>query len=203
MRHLCTRRVAARLCLALLSSGSWPLPARGDGGTLREWKRLEGYDIAVFTDPTPVVTGSVDVSVLLLDPATGEPISDADITVEIALSDRPGAALRRAVTSEAATNKLLRAALFELPLPGRCGVLVTVEGPRGHAQVQFDLDVARSSTPSPGLWPWILWPFPVIAIYATHRRLVRSKDRSRTRVRRPASGDDTESASSGCDDTSQ
>jgi hypothetical protein len=82
-------------------------------------------------------------------------------------------------------------------------VLVAVEGPRGHARVRFELDVARPSTPSPGLWPWILWPIPVIAIYATHRRLVQSKDRSRTRTRRRASGADAESVSSGCDDTSQ
>ncbi len=155
-----------------------PGPARGDGGTMRAWLRQGAYEIAVFTDPTPFVAGPVDISVLLLDPATGEPVPGADVAVEVASRGRT---TRHPATREAATNKLLHAAVFDLDSPGRCEVNVIIDGPNGPARLRFDLDVAQPSAPRAGIWPWILWPAPVIAVYGVHRRLVEAKERSRVR----------------------
>src|SRR4051812_3789696 len=66
--------VSTKAGLILISMLSWDARVKGDGGTLRAWKRQGGYEIAVFTEPTPLVTGPVDMSVLLLDGNTGEPI---------------------------------------------------------------------------------------------------------------------------------
>ncbi len=175
-----TQRRAVRpvaIIVALLSAG-WPAAARGDGGTLREWRRLDNYEIAVFTDPTPCVTGPVDISVLLLDPATGEPIPEARVAVEVIPVGQSDIGANGLATAEAATNKLLRAAVLDLHAPGRCEVTVAVDGPRGRARVQFGLDVADRSTSRPGILGWILWPLPIIALYAVHRRLVGRKERS-------------------------
>jgi hypothetical protein len=167
-------RNAVWIALALLAQGA---VARGDGGTLREWKRRGSHEIAVFTDPTPIMVGPVDISILLLDPATGEPAPDARVTVEVAPVGRTGAALSHPATREAATNKLMYAAVFELREPGRLEVIVTVDGTDEPAQVRFELDVGTSSISLPGVWPWILWPAPVIAVYGVHRRLVGRKRR--------------------------
>jgi hypothetical protein len=167
------------IVVALLASACGLAPARGDGGTLREWSRLGNYEIAVLTDPTPCVTGPVDFSVLLLDPATGGPIPETHVAVEVIPVGRPELAARGLATAEAATNKLLRAAVLDLRAAGRCEVTVVVDGPRGQTRVQFALDVADPSTPRPGILAWILWPLPIIALYAIHRRLVGRTDRSR------------------------
>ena len=46
--------------------------ARADGGVVRLRQRAGGYQIAVFTSPTPIRAGPVDVSVLVQDAATEE-----------------------------------------------------------------------------------------------------------------------------------
>jgi len=47
--------------------GAWAPIIRADGGTLRLWERAGNYKVAVFTDPTPLRAGPVDVSVFVQD----------------------------------------------------------------------------------------------------------------------------------------
>jgi hypothetical protein len=159
--------------------GSWSSTTLGDGGTLRAWKRQGGYEIAAFTEPAPVVTGLVDISVLLLDSETGEPIEDAQIVVEVRPEGRPSELTSHQATRQAATNKLMRAAIFELRNPGRRVVNIRIEVPNDHAEVQFEMDVGTAWSPRAGNWPWISWPLPVVFLYGIHRRLVAKGLKSR------------------------
>src|SRR6516162_9043756 len=93
--------------------------ARADGGAVRLRQRAGGYQIAVFTSPTPFRAGPVDVSVLVQDAAYLKATGD-------------GRALECPATTAAATNRLFHAAVFELPEPGRWDVEVAVEGPHGQ-----------------------------------------------------------------------
>ena len=156
----------------LFSTGCRPSTALGDGGTLRVWKRQGGYEIAAFTEPFPVVTGSVDISVLLLGRDAGEPIEDALIVVEVRPEGRSSEVTSHQATRQAATNKLLRAAVFELRYPGRHVVDIRVELPNDRVRIQFEMDVGSAWSPRAGIWPWILWPSPVVVLYGIHRRLV-------------------------------
>lgn len=171
------RTVAFMIGLALFSSGLSPATAHADGGLLRAWKQYEGYEVAVFTEPTPVVSGSVDISVLLLDRSTGEPIPETRVVVEVSPVGRPEKATSRLATREGATNKLLRAAVFELHDAGRYDVNISIDGPVDHSQVRFEVDVGSSWSPRAGVWPWVLWPLPVIALYGIHRRLVAREEK--------------------------
>lgn len=175
---------AVVIATAFLSLNCWTTPAPGDGGTLRAWKQQGDFDVAVFTEPSPVVAGLVDLSVLVLDRKTGEPNTKARVMIELSPVGRPAQAMRQAATRQAATNKLLRAAVFELPHAGRYEVDVGIEGPTGIARIQFVMDVGKPWSPLTGIWPWILWPVPVILLYVIHRRLV---DRSARRVRKGSS----------------
>ena len=159
--------------LVLIFSGLRPATAGGDGGTLRTWKLHGDYEVAVFTDPSPPVVGPLDISVLLLDRKTGEPDKLASVTVEVTSEGKPGKATRRVATEQAATNKLLRAATFELSNAGRIDVEVIVDGANDDAVVSFGLIVGRPWAARAGVWPWILWPFPAIGFYGVHRQLVR------------------------------
>ena len=165
------RPVAFMIGLALFSSGFGPPRLAATAGPCAPGNRGD-YDIAVFTEPSPFVAGPVDISVLLLNRDTGRPIKDARVSVEVSPEGRPARTTHHLATEQAATNKLLRAAVFELRDVGRCEVTVSIEGPNYHAQIQFELNVGSSWSPRIGVWPWILWPVPVIVLYRIHRRLV-------------------------------
>ena len=160
------------LALGAIAAASWGAPARGDGGTLRAWKRQGDLDLAVFTEPSPPVVGPVDVSVLVLDRTTGEPPGSARVAVEVVPKGRPGGATSQFATEQAATNKLLRAAVFEVRPAGRYAVAVAIDSAAGRAEVRFELEVGGARSAGAGIWPWVLWPVPVIGLYGVHRRLV-------------------------------
>ena len=148
--------------------------ARADGGAVRLRERAGGYQVAVFTSPTPLRAGPVDVSVLVQDAATGECVPEARVTVRL---QGPGAArvLEYPATAEAATNKLFRAAEFQLPEPGWWDVAVAVEGPHGPALVRFGVQADEPPPRWLALWPWFGWPALAVALFGTHRVLVRRK----------------------------
>src|SRR6516225_10944715 len=110
--------------------------ARADGGTVRLREQAGVYQVAVFTLPTPFRAGPVDVSVLVLDAATGEYVPEARVSVRLTARGT-GEVLEYPATTEAATNGLFRAAVFELPDAGWWDVEVIVEGPHGQARLRF------------------------------------------------------------------
>jgi hypothetical protein len=146
-------------------------PACADGGSIRLSEKKGGYQISVFTAPTPFRAGPVDVSVLVQDGLTGELISQAQVTVRMTQRDQPP--LEYSATVEAATNKLFRAAQFELPRPGRWELQVRVEGLHGLAVVGSEVEAAGPLPRGRDLWLWIGWPALVIAIFGIHQVFVR------------------------------
>jgi hypothetical protein len=153
--------------------------ARGDGGTVRLSRCEGGYRISVFTEPTPFRSGPVDISVLVQDATTGEPLKEVRVTVGMTPRDRPGETVRHAATTEAATNKLFQVAAFGLTEPGRWEVEVAVEGSRGSAQLRFELIAAARVPRWLTMWPWVGWPVLVILLFSMHQWLVWRKLRRR------------------------
>jgi hypothetical protein len=168
------QRIRPLFIVLVLSSGllhSAP-QARADGGLLRLRQKVAGYEITVFTSPTPVRVGTVDVSVLVQKAATGEFVPDAQVTVCVKI---PGTehTLKYAATSDAATNKLFKAAVFNLPEAGSRDVEVVVEGPHEAAQVTFAIEANEQLPRWRELWPWFAWPAVVVALFGAHRLLAR------------------------------
>ncbi len=164
------------LCWFLLASSFILHPSsflRADGGTVRLSQRAGGYQVTVFTAPTPLRTGPVDVSVLVQDADTGQALPGAEVTVRVAPAGRGHTATVYPATTEAATNKLLRAALFELPEAGRWELEVAVQGPLGPARVRCEVEAAEPAPRWPEFWPWAAWPVLVILLFGVHQLLVR------------------------------
>jgi hypothetical protein len=174
------RVVAIRLALMWLMGQAWLTAARGDGGTLRYWERKGVYEIAVFTASDPFVACPVEISVLVLDRVSGEPIQDAKVSVEAKPLGRPARAISHPATTEASINKLFYAAVFELPESGFWVVEVTVEieEMKRIANVRFQLEAADALAPWAAWWPWVCWPVPVILLYGIHQYLVWRKTSS-------------------------
>src|SRR5262249_16414555 len=137
--------------------------ARADGGAVRLREQVGGYQVTVFTAPTPFRAGPVDVSVLVLD-AAGEYVPQARVTVRLT-ARATGAVREPQATATAATNKLFQAAVFELPEPGWWDVEVGVEGPHGPALLRFGVEADERSPRWLELWPWLSWPALAVALF--------------------------------------
>ena len=166
------RRVKIGAILGCLLVGMYDQPALGDGGTVRLLQCQGNYRLSVFTAPTPFRAGPVDISVLVQDVVTGDIVPEAQITVCVMPHDWPGQPMRQVATSGAATNKLLKAAVFDLPQPGRWDVDVAISGRAGAAHVRFEMTAAGRIPQWPAMWPWISWPAPVVLLFSIHQLLV-------------------------------
>ncbi len=159
---------------------SWllcPAIAAADGGTLRLSQRSGEYQISVFTSPAVLRAGVVDISVLVQDSATGAVRNDVPISVELNPADQPALKLEQPATTSAATNKLFRAALFDVPRSGSWDATVST-GERQLTSLSFKFEVA----PPPPAWlqlaPWVGWPLVLVALFVWHQRLASRRETS-------------------------
>lgn len=117
----------------------------------------------------------MDVSVLVQDAATGECLPEARVTL-LLKAPAAGLASEFPATTEAATNRLFHAAVFELPEPGGWDVGVAVEGPHGPALLRFWVEAEGPLPRWLELWPWFTWPALVVALFCLHQALVQRRN---------------------------
>jgi hypothetical protein len=166
------RSLSKILISCLLSLGPCCAVAQADGGRVVLIERHGGYRISVFTAPDPLRAGPIDISVLLQDAETGSAITNAQVNVSLTPSSGSGQTIRAVATNDAATNKLLSAALVELPEPGLWDVEIGCLAERGTARAHFRADVGPLPARWLSVWPWFSWPAVVVTLFGIHRRLV-------------------------------
>lgn len=144
--------------------------ARGDGGTLQISQRSGDLQISVFTDPAMPRVGMLDVSVLVQDAET-QSIRD-DVPVQIRLEHAGGEAIpmQEMATSASATNRLFKAAQFDVAESGVWRVTVSMPE-ASNEPLRFDLEISPPLPPWMQLAPWVGWPFGVAALFLMHERL--------------------------------
>ncbi len=153
--------------------------ALADGGQVRVMQQQGDYQLTVFTSPNPLRAGPADVSILLQDTRTNQTVSDATITVELFSPDKAQPPIRAIATAGAATNKLLRAAIVELPAAGLWHIRVECATPQTLEPIAAAFDVV-AAPPLPRwltVWPWFTWPLAAVALFAIHRTLVAQRIR--------------------------
>jgi hypothetical protein len=117
----------------------------------------------------------VDVSVFVQEAATAEPVPDIRVAVKAVRRGSLGAAICHPATTAAATNKLYRAAIFNLPEPGSYALEVRIDGALGEARVCFEIEAAEPLPPWLVMWPWVGWPVVAILLFGVHQFLVRRR----------------------------
>jgi hypothetical protein len=159
----------------LVASG---IPALADGGLVRVRGSSGAFVITVFTSPTPMRAGPVDVSVMVQDGETGRPVLDALVVVEwtAAHDDR---SLSVEATRERATNKLLYAALPELPRAGDGELRARVSRAGRAGEVSCRISVLPSLPPLLSFWPYLVLPPVGVLLFVLNRRLAGRRLRSR------------------------
>jgi hypothetical protein len=152
-------------------------PVYADGGQVRAVERHGDNEITVFTSPTPMRAGWADISIAVQDSATGEVRNDVEVIVELMHRDAP-IVVRATASTQAATNKLLKAAFVELPEQGKWDVTVYVLN-RGDGsqltEIHFAMDVAAAWPEWMTEWPWFCWPVVPILLFIVHRILVAAR----------------------------
>jgi len=146
--------------------------AHADGGRLVAVERQGDYQFAVFASPDPLRAGPVDISVLIQDAETNEPITDMSVDVKLTRRDDPAKTIYASATTAAATNKLLRATLIELPEPGWWDGEVVCDGNHGPIETRFAIEAGPPLPKWLTVWPWFAWPFGAVALFGVHRWLI-------------------------------
>src|SRR5262249_25104482 len=129
-----------------------------DGGTVRLSERQGEYQITVLTSPTPLRAGPIDISVLLQKAGSTELVLDGQIAIKAIPGDQTVRTISQVATAAAATNKLFRAANFDLPESGWWDMEVSIDGPLGAAGTSFEVEAAQPLPKWLAMWPWFSWP---------------------------------------------
>jgi hypothetical protein len=156
------RRFVALLAIAL-AGRAW-----ADGGLVRLSQTSGPFTITVFSAPTPLRAGPIDLSLLVQRAAAGTPVLDATVSVTLRAADDPNRVLTAVATHGQATNKLLYAALLRVPAAGRWLVEATVNA----ETVRFEMDAAPALPDAIAFWPYLALPFAGLTIFALHQWLV-------------------------------
>ncbi len=119
---------------------------------------------------------------LVQDADSGRTLDDATIVVELTSPDHALPPLRAIAVTDAATNQLFRAALFDLPTPGEWHVRVECTTPAhpAPATVAFTMNAAAPLPPWLTVWPWFTWPAVAVLLFAIHRVLVKRRQTRRS-----------------------
>jgi cytochrome c oxidase assembly factor CtaG len=169
MRFLDAPRIrrAAFVGAALLLMGI--RPAWGHhGGEVRLMEKAGPFVITVFSDPTPLRVGPVDISVMVQDGDSGRPILDAEVTVRLQERGTGGPPIITQATRQNATNKLLYAALVNLPAPGLWGLQVTTQYQEQAADVTCMVTAAAPRSTLRSRWPYAALLSAMIGSVALH-----------------------------------
>lgn len=160
------RGVLLAAALVAFSSG-----AQADGGFVELHQEVGPFVVTVFTAPGPLRAGPADISVLVQDRASGQPMLDGEVFVRL---KSPGAiTLVERATRETAQNKLLYSALINLPEAGQWELEVTIKQGKETASI---LGQVSAAAPTPFLlsyWRSLSLPPIVIAVFALNQWLKR------------------------------
>lgn len=165
--------------------------ANADGGAIRLMETRDQVQITVFTSPTPLRAGDVDVSVLIQ--AGAAPLAEQELPIELVATPLDGSAqpIRRSATKSAATNKLLQAAKFKLPHAGDWRIDVSVGLPNALPEkFTFEVDAAPAPPRWLTFWPWFSWPLVVIVLFGLHQRSASRSTTASATISSPGSRSD-------------
>ncbi|HWE49624.1 MAG TPA: hypothetical protein VG273_07545 [Bryobacteraceae bacterium] len=130
-----------------------------DGGMVLQRAEKGPLAITVFATQAPL-----DLSVLVQNRETLEPVLDADVRVTLTHGESR-VAIR--ATHDQAQNKLLYVASAKPNEPGEWRYAVSV----GNAEISGVVHVASEQPKLAAYWSYLALPFPLIAIFMLHQWL--------------------------------
>jgi len=170
----------ALLLLLLLPVAAW-----ADGGVILSQQTVGGIKLTLFGAPAPLRAGPVDVSLLVQEAGSKDPVLDATVD----FTWKASASLQKAwmppcCSMSAGTkgipaplgsgpNKLLYSAMVPISQGGPSQLIVHVNRSGQQATATVDITARPPEPPMITYWPWLAFPPLMILGFAVRQRLVR------------------------------
>lgn len=120
----------------LLAAGT----ARANGGTLRiSDAPIGGYQVSVFTDPTPARPDTLHVSVLVLREGTGVVAEDVEVRISARSADPPATVPAVSAMRHLSDDPRYYHNHFVLTHAGVWEISVAISGEAGEGETRFEL----------------------------------------------------------------
>ena len=152
--------------------------AHADGGTVQFKKSAGPFSITVFTTPSPLRSGPVDIS-LMIQSSDNQPLLDC--VTEVQLRKEGEVSIRSEATHGAAQNKLFYAAQVRIPKSGVWDLDVTIRRGDDSARVSGAITVAASNPVLLVYWRSLAIPPILISLFALNQWLTRRRTASQKR----------------------
>jgi hypothetical protein len=157
------------MCLLVFAAS----PALADGRFLLGTKRGDGMEVSVFTDPPPLRTGAVEISVMVVPLRKGIRLPAPSFKVCAYPSGQPEKLIcDESVVRTTALNQVFRAGRLDIPEAGKWQVEIESDITDGAKLGPFAIEVIEGTSSNHS---WLLWlglPVAAVAVFAVHQRLV-------------------------------
>jgi hypothetical protein len=168
-----TDHVALSLLTAVIISVLCINRAQADGGTVQFSKSSGPFAITVFTTPSPLRAGPVDISLMIQGTDNQEPLLDC--IAEIQLRKEGESSISSEATHGAAQNKLFYAAQVKIPVAGVWEVEAVIRRGDDSAKVSGPISLAASNPVLLGYWRSLAIPPIFISLFALNQWLRRRR----------------------------
>lgn len=148
--------------------------AWSDGGTVQLRKDAGEVVITVFTSPSPLSVGPVDMSVLLQNRNGLEPVLDANVFL-LLRENASGVEFQAHPTREQARNRLLYAAPVMFSQPGQWRIAVRVVRSGNQTSAEGILEVAPAHNRAVSYAGYFAFPPVMIVLFVIRERLIRRR----------------------------
>src|SRR5262245_27684443 len=156
------------LTIVLLING-----AHADGGTVQFTKSAGPFSITVFTTPSPLRAGPVDISLMIQRSDNQQPLLDC--IADVQLRNRGDVTISSKATHDAAQNKLFYAAQVRITEPGVWDLEVTIRRGDDTAKVSGAITLAASNPVLLVYWRSLAIPALFISLFALNQWLKRRR----------------------------
>jgi len=149
--------------------------AQADGGAAQFTKSAGPFVITVFTTPSPLRAGPVDISLMIQNRENQQPVLDCLAQVQV--SKDGATSIGSEATHQAAQNKLLYAAQVKIPESGLWELEAAIKCGDDSANVNGSLSVAPSSPVLLVYWRSLALPPVFISLFALNQWLKRRSNK--------------------------
>jgi hypothetical protein len=180
-------------CLILLVTSAVGM-AFADGGSVQLRGTAGRFQVTLFAEPPTVRAGQVDLSALIQDNGTAQPVLDATVTLQLrpvqvqksgppawsppSCAVEPPKELNRVpLLHSGAANRLLYGAQVQIPAAGTWHIRADINQGTDQATLEGDIGVAPALPPAASYWPFFFLPIAVIGIYVVRTRILNERER--------------------------
>lgn len=161
---------------------AWSTWAVADSGVVRVSQVDGPWRMTVFSEPTPLRAGLVDLSVMIQQAKDDEPVLDATVSLILEHVEGTADSMLVEATQEAATNRLLYSAKFEIPAPGDWTIEAAALRDQHISRVRFQATVAEALPPILDMWIWFVLPGIALILIILNQWLQRRNPGRRKKV---------------------